>query len=164
MKTLILIRHAKSSWDDSTQTDFERTLNERGFHDASFMGRLLFKKNVVPDLIISSPANRAYTTAEIFASQLKYPAEKIKSDTRIYEATVRDLMEVIREVDDANETVLLFGHNPGIGNFTNLLGDEFINGMPTCSIAGIELNIDSWKNLERRCGKLIMFDYPKKNS
>ena len=163
MKTLYLIRHAKSSWDDSIQSDIERPLNERGFHDAPIMAKLLRNKNVIPDLIISSPANRAFTTAEIFSAQLDYTAAKIKSDARIYDATMRDLTEVVREIDDLNKTVLLFGHNPGLSNFANLLGDVFINGMPTCSVAGIELDINSWKDLERHCGKLILFEYPKKN-
>jgi phosphohistidine phosphatase len=163
MKTLYLIRHAKSSWDDSTQTDFERTLNERGEHDAPLMGKRLHDKNIIADLIISSPATRAFTTAELFAAQLNYPTAEIKSDARIYEATMRDLTDVVREIEDINDTILLFGHNPGITSFSNLLSDQHIGGMPTCSVVGLELNIFSWKELERHCGKLIMYEYPKKS-
>ena len=162
MKTLYLIRHAKSSWEDSNQTDFERPLDDRGLRDAPLMAKLLNKKNVVPDLLISSPAFRALSTAEIFVNQLDYSKSNIKTDERIYEATMRDLTDVVREIDDVNETVLLFGHNPGITNFANLVGDKIINGMPTCSIAGVELDITSWKDLERNSGKLFLFEYPKK--
>lgn len=162
MKYLYLIRHAKSSWDDPSQTDFERTLNERGVKDAPRMAKLLQSKNVNPDLIISSPATRAISTAEIFAAQFKYPSEKILSDARIYEAAMRDLADVVHDINDDCGTVFLFGHNPGISNFANLLSNQPVVDMPTCAIAGFELNINSWSEAERYCGKLILFEYPKK--
>ena len=164
MKTLYLIRHAKSSWDNSAQTDFERTLNERGEHDAPLMGKILKDKNINPDLIISSPAARAFTTAERFADQLNYQTSQITIDSRIYEATMRDLTDVVREIKDIHDCVLLFGHNPGISSFSNLLSDKHVGGMPTCSVVGLELNISSWREVERHCGKLVMFEYPKKNT
>ena len=176
MKYLYLIRHAKSSWDDPSQTDFERTLNERGIKDAPKMAKLLQSKKVNPDLIISSPAVRAFSTAGIFAAQYKYPSEKILSDARIYEAAMRDLADVVHEIKglsseefplipeikDEIGTAFLFGHNPGISNFANLLSNQPIVDMPTCAIAGFELSINSWSEAERYCGKLILFEYPKK--
>lgn len=162
MKYLYLIRHAKSSWDDPSQTDFERTLNERGIKDAPKMAKLLQSKKVNPDLIISSPAVRAFSTAEIFAAQYKYPSEKILSDARIYEAAMRDLADVVHEIKDETGTAFLFGHNPGISNFANLLSNQPVVDMPTCAIAGFELNINIWSEAERYCGKLILFEYPKK--
>ncbi len=161
MKTLFLIRHAKSSWDDSSQSDFERSLNERGLIDAPQMGILLKSKNIIPDLIISSPANRAKTTAEIFASQLTYPNSKIQTDERIYNASMKDLAEVVSEIDDKFDIVFLFGHNPGITNFANIIGDKPVDGMPTCAVIGIELNLASWKELDKNCGKIILAVTPK---
>lgn len=162
MKYLYLIRHAKSSWDNPSQSDFERTLNERGFNDAPQMAMLLKSKNVIPDLILSSPATRALTTAEIFAQHLNYSLEEIKTDENIYEASTRNLTEVVSEIDNGFGTVFLFGHNPGISNFANFLSSKMVEDFSTCTIAGLELNIDSWSKLERHCGKLILFEYPKK--
>lgn len=161
MKTLYLIRHAKSSWDDSTQTDFERPLNERGIKDAPRVSNQLKNKNIIPDLIISSPATRAITTAEIFAGQLAYPELKIQTDERIYNASMKDLAEVVSDLDDNFDTVFLFGHNPGITNFANMLGDKTIDGMSTCAVIGIELDLISWKELDKNCGKIILALTPK---
>ncbi|MEW6702282.1 MAG: histidine phosphatase family protein [Bacteroidota bacterium] len=163
MKTLYLIRHAKSSWDDANQTDFERPLNKRGEHDAPIMSKALKEKNVLPDLIISSPAARALATAEIFAEELHYPIKKITTDERIYESTMRELTGVVKEINDEKKTVLLFGHNPVLTNFTNLLGDKYIAELPTCAVVGLELNVESWEEVGRHCGKIFSLDYPKKH-
>jgi phosphohistidine phosphatase len=162
MKILYLIRHAKSSWDDQDQTDFERPLNKRGEHDAPLMADILNKKKVEPDLIISSPAKRAFSTALIFAEKLDYNLNSVKTDDRIYEVGMRELMTLVREIDDRNKTVMIFGHNPGLTSFTNLLGDKFIPGMPTCSIVGLEFDVTKWAQVERHSGKIFLFEYPKK--
>jgi len=162
MKQLFLIRHAKSSWDNPAQTDFERTLNERGINDAPKMAALLKSKIKNTDFIISSPAVRAFTTAKVFAKHLNYPESKIFSDARIYEASTKHLTEVVLQISDDFETVLLFGHNPGLTNFANYLSAKAIEDMPTCAIVGLELEIEAWSKLERYCGKKILFEYPKK--
>jgi phosphohistidine phosphatase len=162
MKKLYLIRHAKSSWDDPTKTDFERTLNHRGEKDAPLMAKFLSSKKIIPDLMISSPATRAFTTALFFASQFEYPYERIQTDERIYEATTGNLSDVVRQIADEYETVFIFGHNPGISNFCNLLTSKPVHDLPTCAVAGLDLNINSWSELNRYCGKLILFEYPKK--
>ena len=163
MKTLYLIRHAKSAWDNQGISDFERELNPRGEKDAPLMAKIIREKKNIPDLIISSPAIRAITTAKIFAEELNYPIEKIEPIEIIYEAGIRELMETVRAIDDSKTHVMLFGHNPGITTFSNLLGSEYISNMPTCSIVGLELNINSWKDAERYCGKTLLFEYPKKS-
>jgi len=163
MKTLYLVRHAKSSWDEPNSNDFDRPLNKRGEHDAPIIATLLKEKKVEPDYIISSPAKRATTTAEIFAKQFHYDHKKIFTDERIYEAAMRELTIVVREISDEHNIVMLFGHNPGMFNFANLLGNQFIPDLPTCSVVGLELKIDSWKDLERHCGKILLFEYPKKH-
>jgi phosphohistidine phosphatase len=162
MKTLFLVRHAKSSWDDRDLTDFERPLNERGLNDAPIIAKILHDRKIKPDLIISSPAVRALSTAQIFAKEFHYDFKNILEDERIYEAAMRDLTEVVREIPNDIACAMLFGHNPGISNFVNLLGDQFIADMPTCAIAGLELKINSWAELERRCGNVVLFEYPKK--
>ncbi|MEW6651839.1 MAG: histidine phosphatase family protein [Bacteroidota bacterium] len=162
MKYIYLIRHAKSSWDNPAQTDFERALNERGIKDAPKMAQLLKSKNVKPDFIVSSPAVRAFTTAEIFAEKFGFPESIISADARIYEASTRELSEVVQQLSDDYKTVFLFGHNPSISNFANLISSKPIVDMPTCAIVGLELNIDGWNNLEKFCGKLILHEYPKK--
>jgi phosphohistidine phosphatase len=162
MKTLYLIRHAKSSWDNHDISDYERELNSRGKKDAPLMARIIREKKIIPDLIISSPAVRAITTAKIFAVELNYPIEKIEANETLYDAGIMELTDVIRNIDDSKTQVMLFGHNPGITTFNNLLGSEYISNMPTCSIVGLELNINSWKDAERYCGKTLFFEYPKK--
>lgn len=161
-KFLYLIRHAKSSWDDSNATDLQRTLNKRGLSDAPLMAKFLKNRNVNPDMFLSSPAARALMTAEIFANEFNFDKSKIKTNERIYDSTTRDLITVIRDIEDKINTSLLFGHNPGITNFANLIGDNFIPDLPTCAIVGLELKINSWCKAERHCGKVIMFEYPKK--
>lgn len=163
MKTLYLVRHAKSSWDDTGVSDFERTLNERGLRDAPMLAKILKEKKVKPDLIISSPANRAFSTSKLFAGILKYSPNKIATDQRIYDGGLRELSEVVEEIDDSKKTVLFFGHNPGITNFSNLLGDQQLPELPTCAVVGLDLNTNSWKEVERHCGKVILFEYPKKH-
>lgn len=164
MKTLYLVRHAKSSWDDHDLSDFERPLNHRGEKDAPRMGKFFAHKKFFPELIISSPAVRAYTTAKIVANELNYPKDKLKTDSRIYEAAMKHLVEIIHDIDDSISSVMMFGHNPGFTNLANQLGDKFIDNMPTCSLAAIEMDINSWKEVTRYCGKLVMFEYPKKGN
>ena len=163
MKKLFLIRHAKSSWEDSNQNDFERPLNKKGFSDALLMAKKFKEKNIVPNKIISSPASRAVLTAGIFAEEFNFDKDRIETDERIYEAGMRELMNVVRDIQDTN-TVLLFGHNPGLTSFTNLLSNKFIPDMPTCAIVGIEFELNSWREVERGNGKLFLFDYPKNHN
>lgn len=162
MKYLYIVRHAKSSWRDSSITDFERPLNSRGKRDAPFMGSLMREKGVKPDLLLSSPAKRAEKTCIIISKELRYPEEKIKYDDRIYEAGISDLTKVIGQVDDDVESLMIFGHNPGLTIFNNYLTENHIDNLPTCGIAGLELNIDSWKDISDNIGKRLFFEYPKK--
>jgi len=161
-KILYLIRHAKSSWEDRSVSDFDRTLNERGLKDAPLMARLLKAINVRPDLVISSPAKRCLLTAEIFCGILEYPQENIRYENKIYDAGVKELMEVLAGISDNIETVILFGHNPGLSTFSNLLGNKFIGELPTCGIIGLNFGTTQWNKCERGCGKIFIYEYPKK--
>lgn len=162
MKKLYLIRHAKSSWEDHLLSDFDRPLSDRGKKDAPTMGDILKEKKIKPDLIISSPARRAFKTAKIFSEILDYPINDIIQNQSIYEATTRDLMAIINDIDDKANTVLMFGHNPGFTVLSNLLTNKYIDNMPTSSVAGIEFDINSWKEVDVGIGKSILFEYPKK--
>lgn len=161
MKHLYLVRHAKSSWDDHTLSDLERPLNKRGKRDAPFMGKLLKKLKVNPDLILSSPAERAISTAKIFAEELDYPKKKILVYDDIYESSPGEILNVISEAGEENKSIMVFGHNPSFSSLAFLLTNSPVN-MPTCSIAAIEFNLNSWSDIEPNTGKLIFFEYPKK--
>ena len=162
MKKLYLIRHAKSSWEDHILSDHDRPLSNRGTRDAPIIGDVLKSKKVKPDIIITSTARRAFKTAKIFSSILDYPLENIIKNSIIYEATTQNLLDVISKIDNSHKTVFLFGHNPAFTVLANLLGDKYINNMPTCAVAELELNVNSWKDVGADSGKLIGFEYPKK--
>ncbi len=165
MKTLYLIRHAKSSWDDPDQGDFERPLNKRGKKDAPAMATRLKERGVTPDFMITSPATRAYDTCKEFAKILGYDKDKIKTEKRLYHATEDQFLTVIRELKeregDEEEVVFLFGHNPGLTELANLLLHESIDNIPTCGMVKAQLNINHWKDVSFGCGKLMLFDFPK---
>jgi phosphohistidine phosphatase len=165
MKTLYIIRHAKSSWDDPDLSDFERPLNKRGKKDAPNMARRLKEKRVTPDVMISSPATRAFETCKEFAKILGFDSDHIKSDRRLYHANEDQLLTVIRELKDRKrddeEIVLLFGHNPGLTEFANMLLNGYIDSIPTCGIVKATLNINRWQDANFGCGQIDFFDYPK---
>ena len=147
MKTLTLIRHAKSSWDHPGLADFERPLNQRGIRDAPRMGSRLAARNDLPQSIISSPAVRALTTAKVIASALGYRAAGIIADERLFHAYSEQLLDVIRGFDASLHHVMLVGHNPGLTNLVEQLAQAGIANIPTCGIAVIDFSIDHWRML-----------------
>ncbi|MES2516379.1 MAG: histidine phosphatase family protein [Bacteroidota bacterium] len=157
MKTLYLIRHAKSDWNNPELKDSERHLNERGYAAANYMSG---KFNVTPDLIISSPAIRAISTAIIFAGNLNYSPNKILIKEELYETGVTNYLSVIHSIDNTFSEVLLFAHNPTISNLAQQLTQALPLDMPTCAIAQIKFDINDWKKVIT--GQLISFEYPKK--
>lgn len=162
MKKLLLVRHAKSGWEDFSQPDHNRPLNKRGLADAPMMGQRLLHKQIVPELIVSSTAYRAEATAKLLATELQL-LDKIITDTNIYEAGIGHLMEVIFGLDDRFNQVMLVGHNPGFTMLTNYLQDDkHIDNMQTCATALLSFDIDSWADV--KAGKLLDYDYPKNQS
>lgn len=162
MKKLYLIRHAKSSWEDMTLDDFERPLNKRGEKNAPEMGRRLRGKKIKPDLILSSPALRAKTTAKIIAKKVKY-FESIEYKQKIYDANASTLHALLHKIDDAHDIVFLLGHNPWL----NLLAEKYVGldeNIPTCGIVEIEFHCASWVYISKENATLVSFDYPKKGS
>jgi len=162
MKTLYLVRHAKSSWDDPTLQDIERTLNKRGRRDAPTMGKRLAARGIHPDLVVSSPARRARETATILATELGYPAEKIAIDEGIWEADVTALLAVIGRLDDALDHVLLVGHNPGMTNIASRLHPDCPADLPTCAVVELRLEATSWGESGDADTVLVDVDYPKR--
>jgi len=162
MKTLYLVRHAKSSWDDPTLDDFDRPLNDRGLHDAPRMGNRLDKIGVLPDIIYASPAARALTTAKILAKSLQYSEKKIHTDRQLYHASEETWLNFVRSISDKYEEVMLVGHNPGLSEFAQLLVKEFEESIPTTGVVAMQLPIESWKEVKPGNCKLKFFDYPKK--
>lgn len=161
MKTLIVIRHAKSSWDDITLGDFNRPLNERGERDAPRMGKRLKEKRIVPDLLISSPATRALTTCQKFADILGYPQLNIKPEDDLYHANEDEILRIVHSINNKHDTVLLFGHNPGVTDFVNKLTNTFINNVPTCGVASCSIPVEDWSTIEWGKADLNFFDFPK---
>ena len=160
MKKIYIIRHAKSSWKDLNLDDFERPLNKRGQNDAPFMAKTLKKKGVKPDIIISSPALRAKTTAQIIAQEVGFK-KSILYIEKIYEAEVEDLYDVVRNIDEKYKTVFIIGHNPGLNMFVeSLIG--FHENIPTCGILELEINCKNNKDISASCSEFISFDYPKR--
>jgi phosphohistidine phosphatase len=161
MKTLFLIRHAKSSWDDTALPDKDRQLGDRGTRDAPKMGKRLAKRDVKPDLILSSPARRALTTAEIIAKKLDYKRKDIVVDDRLYAGAVHSLLDVIHGLGDKLERVILFGHNPELTELAHRLSGE-ITHMPTCAVAEFTFNAKSWSKIGKANLAKVALDYPKK--
>ncbi len=159
MKTLYLIRHAKSDWHQGVQ-DFERPLNERGRKDAPKMGKHLVQKELSPDLIISSDANRAISTARLIANEIGYDLSNIQENNKLYHASAKEMVRVIWEVSNEVNTLFVFGHNPGISDLVNYLTEEFIE-LKTCCVARISFDLDDWKALVSGTGILKCVISPK---
>ena len=164
MKTLYLVRHGKSSWKYPSLDDFERPLNKRGRKNAPFMGEILKKLKVTPDLVISSPANRAAMTARIIAAAINYPLDNIVYKEAIYEFSDDALFHVINKIDDSVNSSMVVGHNPAINGLANYVGDQPISNIPTCGICCVDLDIPSWAKIGKNCGKISFFEYPKKHT
>jgi len=161
MKTLYLIRHAKSSWDSPALHDFERPLNNRGERDAPNMAKRLKEKNVLPDMMLSSPANRALTTCKVFANVLGFSSSKIITHQALYHASEESILEIIKTTPSFVKTLLVFGHNPGFTDFANELTNERIVNIPTTGVVACSVSIQSWNQIDWGKGELFLFDYPK---
>jgi len=162
MRELLIMRHAKSSWDDPSLADFDRPLNERGKQDAPRMGEYLAAMGVRPDLIVASPAKRARKTARIVAEKLGYDKEAIRWVEGIYEASVQSLLYLVCSLPDEAEKVMLVGHNPGLTYLANVLGDLTIDNIPTAGVVGLVFDAGSWDEACRSKGHVLLFEYPKK--
>ncbi len=162
MKNIVLVRHAKSSWENMLLSDHDRPLNPRGKRDAPIMGIRLKEREVTPSLIISSTAKRARLTAKKIAKKIGFSKDRIMLTKALFHADDDSIFEIIKSLDDAHDIVMLFGHNPGITECANLLTGTIIVNIPTCGVASISFNCNSWRDIEKREGSMIFYDYPKK--
>ncbi|RYY71691.1 MAG: histidine phosphatase family protein [Chitinophagaceae bacterium] len=165
MKTLYLVRHAKSSWGDFTTPDFERPLNERGKKDAPEMAKRLLDKKISIDSFISSPAKRAKSTCKAFCKVYGRDKAEINFIDALYHASVETFNTVAASIDDRYHSAAIFSHNPGITEFVNtLVIDVFIDNMPTCAVFAVQINADSWKDFLSAPKQFLFVDYPKLGS
>jgi phosphohistidine phosphatase len=162
MKTLFVLRHAKSSWDDSSLADYDRPLNDRGKTAAPFMGRIMAERDLVPAVIYSSPAVRARETASLAKKAGKLDAE-IRFEERIYEASPQTLKQVVAGIDDEFRSAMIVGHNPGMEGFIRLLTGK-LESMPTAALAIIDLDIARWEDVGSEQGMLRQIIRPKDES
>jgi phosphohistidine phosphatase len=161
MKTLTLVRHAKSSWKDSSLADRDRPLNKRGKRDAPEMGRRIVAAGIRPSLIVSSPAVRAWTTAKVIASEIGYPREFLQRDSALYLASVNGILDVIASQDTGFNSLMLVGHNPGFTDFANYLVPGLTNNVPTAGVVSVELDTDEWTLYDKPGTELLLYDFPK---
>ncbi|NMH89488.1 SixA phosphatase family protein [Flavivirga algicola] len=158
MKNLILVRHAKSSWEHNV-IDHERPLNKRGFKDADLVSNNLKARDLNIDLILSSDAMRAKTTANIFISNLGVDTYTVHLNHDLYDFSGTNLTEVIKTCDNSVDTLMVFGHNHAITSFVNTYGSSYIDNVPTSGVVVIAFDIDNWKNLDK--GKTMWTLFPR---
>ncbi|MDH3364079.1 MAG: histidine phosphatase family protein [Gammaproteobacteria bacterium] len=164
MKTLTLVRHAKSSWKDTRLSDRERPLNKRGKRDAPVMGNRMIEHGIRPSLIISSPARRAWSTAKIIAAQISYPIEFLQRENGLYLASRDEILDIIVAQDNRFNNLMIVGHNPGLTDFANFLSPGLTNNLPTAGVVSVQIDQDDWNLYERPGTDLLVYDYPKKVS
>lgn len=162
MKTLTLVRHAKSSWKNPQLSDRQRPLNKRGKRDAPIMGKRILDHGIRPSLIVSSPAARALTTARIIAAQISYPIEFLQREDSLYLASLDEILDVVAAQDNGFNNLMVVGHNPGMTDFANFLSPGLTNNLPTAGVVCVQIDQDDWNLFERPQTELLVHDYPKK--
>ena len=161
-KTLFLVRHAKSDWQHVGITDHERPLNHRGTRDVAVVAARVAARSDRPELIVTSSALRAVTTAEAMAAVLGFESSALQVRDEIYHADSDALLAVIDGLDDRYSRVMLVGHNPTMTAMVNEFADSAIDNMPTCSVAVLRFDVASWADVRRGAATLADFDFPKK--
>ena len=165
MKTLYVLRHAKSSWEDPHLRDYDRPLNERGLRDAPVMAARLLKKTqdqgVKVTAILSSPALRTQTTAGIFAKALSMQQDQIQLEPQIYLAGTGRLLQLIRRFSNDTSAAMLVGHNPTLTDFVNAMSGSSIDNIPTCGLVTLQLPIENWEQANFGEAQLLSLEFPK---
>jgi phosphohistidine phosphatase len=162
LKTLTILRHAKSSWSDTSLSDAKRPLNRRGKHDAPMMGERMRVHGIRPSLIVSSPATRAWSTAKIIAEAINYPREFLQKEKSLYLAPLGVILDVVMAQDSGFNNLMIVGHNPGLTDFVDFLVPGLTNNLPTAGVVSVEIEQDDWSLYERPAAKLLVHDWPKK--
>jgi len=164
MKTLLITRHAKSSWDNADTSDIDRPLNDRGKRDAPAMALRLIKAGARIDLFVSSPAKRARQTAELFIREFGKKEKAIRFLPELYHASVPVFKEVVAGLEDDYSSVAIFSHNPGITAFVNTLTSVSLDNMPTCAVFAVTSPAERWVDFLSAGPVFWFFDYPKSGS
>lgn len=159
MKTLYIVRHAKSSWKYSSISDIDRPLKERGINDAHILSKFLKENMTKPDVFVSSSANRALHTATIFCENFEYPLANLKLKRQLYSFSDGYLVKTVHALDDGFSSAIIFSHDHGINTFVNKFGNKPIAHVPTCGVIGIQFDSNHWKNVKK--GKTILVEFPK---
>ncbi|WP_372794135.1 histidine phosphatase family protein [Lutibacter sp.] len=159
MKTLYIVRHAKSSWEYEGIKDIDRPLKKRGINDAYLISNVLQKKISSPDVFISSCANRALHTAMIFSYSFNYPLANLKLSKSLYSFSDGYLIKTVKALDDGFDSAIIFSHDHGISDFVNKFGDKLLDHVPTCGVVGIKFDTNHWKNI--KSGKTFLTEFPK---
>ena len=164
MKILTIVRHAKSSWKNTSLSDKKRPLNRRGDRDAPLMGERIHEHGIRPSLIVSSPATRAWTTAKIIATAINYPREFLQKEDTLYLASLHEILDIVVAQDSGFNNLMLVGHNPGMTDFANFLVPGLTNNLPTAGVVSVQIDRDDWSLYERPATELLVHDWPKKVS
>ncbi len=162
MKILSIVRHAKSSWNDTSLSDRKRPLNKRGERDAPIMGKRISDHGIRPSLIVTSPATRARNTAKIIADELNYPSEFLQRENHLYLASLDEILDVIVAQDDGFNSPMIVGHNPGLTDLVNFLQPGLTINLPTAGVVSVQIDQDNWNLFERPKTELLVHDWPKK--
>ena len=161
LRNLSFIRHAKSSWDDMSLPDIHRPLNKRGERDAPLMAMKMMELGNKPELILTSPAKRAHTTAQIFADAADLPSRKVIVNDVLYGAGVSEIVEAVNQVDDQVRSVFVFGHNPTMTILANAFAGVDIDNVPTCGVLHVKTMVQHWKDWSPEVSAFVGFYYPK---
>ncbi len=161
MKTLLLIRHAKSGWDGPSVSDFDRALTERGKSDAKMMAKRIIDQSFDIDSFVSSPAKRAKKTAKIFMKEFKKNEEEILLIPELYKGSVSNFYTTIENLADTKNVIAVFAHNPGITEFVNSLQCSPVYNMPTCAVFALKIKTEYWKEFREAEKEFLFFDYSK---
>ena len=160
MKKLFFIRHSKAIPNGSCN-DFDRPLNEKGIANTHLMSDVLLKQKIKPQLVISSPAIRAVSTAIIMCNDLKFPLNQLILEPILYESTVQHYLNVIQKTNNTIETLFLFAHNPTITEVCNIFSNTSIEHVPTSGVVGLSIDIDDWEKINKTKSSLLVYDFPR---
>lgn len=163
MKLLFLVRHAKSDWANEFISDIDRPLNARGYRDAAFMSELLDRRGYQPELMLSSPAIRAVSTALIFSRHFNYPVSKLQLNERLYEAAPSTYVDIVAALPNDVKSAMIFGHNPTITAVAAELSGIPFENISTCGIVGVKFDSPSWGSAVEVGGGLEFYEFPKKH-
>ncbi|MDG1803925.1 histidine phosphatase family protein [Flavicella sp.] len=159
MKTVYIVRHAKSSWEYKGIEDIDRPLKKRGIKDSYLVASALVKKIDKPDVFITSSASRALSSAVIFSNVFSYPLSNLQIKKSLYNFSDGYLVKTIKALDDEFDSAIIFSHDHGINDFVNKFGDTFIPHVPTCGVVAIRFENNHWKSIKK--GKTLFQDFPK---